>query len=243
MKLFSRIIHVDEALTQGVDWSSLKPQFAFIGLNSRSDHLDSLLDTAKNNWPKAQLQIILSGWWNGHRRCHPLDESLDVAYWYQWWDCILPQVLTARSDRKKPKLSTRIERILDASKTQAESTESRLALVLSEGQSRREFWKTGLKNLGWLSAFPTSASLDLIGDFDVVLFDVAASFSKYAADGCQACFTELSRIRNRFPSASIVVVDSFPTLERWDAFVVAGAERIVSSPFRWVGLTCKTNSI
>jgi hypothetical protein len=236
LKSISRIIHIDEAWTQGVDWSSLKPQYAFIGVGSRSDHVDLWLQTVKENWPKAQLQIILNGWWSGHRRCQPLDESLDVAYWYQWWDCILPHVTTVATDRKKPKLATRVKRIMARAVATPLPTETRLALVLTEGETRRSFWNSGLKNLGWLAAFPTTDSLELVGDFEVVLVDVAASYSKHANTDGREWVEELQKIRMRFPQASIIVVDSFPTLERWDKFAAAGVQIMLPSPFRWHGL-------
>ncbi len=242
LKKISRIIHIDEAWTQGVDWSSLKPQYAFIGVNSRSDQVDLWLETVKVNWPKAQLQIILSGWWSGHRRCQPLDESLDVAYWYQWWDCILPQVVIPAGERKKPKQTTRVERILARSIAELPNTEARMALVLTEGQTRRDFWNSGLKNLGWLSAFATSESVDVIGDFGVVLVDIAASYSRHGEVDGRGWMNELREIRRRFPRSSIVVVDSFPTLERWDNFASVGVHAMLPSPFRWNGLRSQSIS-
>lgn len=166
-----------------------------------------------------------------------MDESLDVAYWYQWWDCILPQVVIPASERKKPKQTTRIERILARSIAELPNTEARMALVLTEGQTRRDFWNSGLKNLGWLSAFATSASLDVIGDFGVVLVDIAARYSKHVDVDGLGWMDELREIRRRFPRAAIVVVDGFPTLERWDNFASAGVQTILPSPFRWNGLT------
>jgi hypothetical protein len=238
LRKLARIIHVDEAWTQGIDWSSIKPQLAFIGVGSRTPQLERLLETVQQHWPKAQRQQILSSWWNGHRRSYPLDESLDCAYWYQWWDVVLPTMtdqLQAARAVKKSKPMTRIERILARNPIASQTRTSRFSLVVTEGSTRRNLWSDGLGELGWHVVQVGQDSCNVDGRFDCVVLDIA---------GCSPALNErhtdewagrIEQTSRRFSDASILVVDKFPTRERWERFATAGADIILPSPFRWRG--------
>lgn len=42
-----------------------------------------------------KVALILGGDWRGHRRTMPLPESMESAYWFQWYDRVVPWVAQA----------------------------------------------------------------------------------------------------------------------------------------------------
>jgi hypothetical protein len=52
-------------------------------------------DSRTRGWGEPKVALILGGDWQGHRRTMPLPEGVESAYWFQWYDRVMPWVAQA----------------------------------------------------------------------------------------------------------------------------------------------------
>jgi hypothetical protein len=202
--------------------------------------------------------VLLGDDWVGHRRTHPLPETLLTFYWYEWYDRVLPWLgdlsaagpethpLETNAAGSKRRVSPRVQRVIDASLAIESSLDhqadpGQLALVVADTAATRQLWCETLARhkIQAVATTPQNLSLWVQPDFIVVdlesePLDVRKRHEKSENGNPKEELVE--RLASQFPNARLLVADAFPRWENWFNLKQAGADLLVSKPFQLTGI-------
>lgn len=239
-----------------------------IAIESRFDPSLEMIKRLEQNAAPNDLQqcsvpwaVVLGDDWVGHRRTHPLPESLQTFYWYELYDRLLPWLIglshpangVASADPSgnthKRRVSPRVQRIIDTSVSIGSRLESeatglnpiRMAMLVSETATTRQLWCNALNTQGIQGLATTPDNVDLWTTPDLIVIDLESEplelQQSRVAMGLECPRLSLvRRLSNLFPDATLLVADAFPKWETWLILREAGADILVAKPFQLTGV-------
>ena len=254
----------ESQLTGEMDPSSV----LLIAIESRFDPSLEMIKRLEQNAAPNDLQeysvpwaVVLGEDWVGHRRTHPLPETLPTFYWYELYDRLLPWLIglshpaddVASADQSgnasKRRVSPRVQRIIDTSVSIGSRLEDdatclnpiRMAMVVSETATTRQLWCNALNTQGIQCLATTRDNVDLWTTPDLIVIDLESEplelQQSRVAMGMECPRLALvRRLSSQFPDAILLVADAFPKWETWLSLRVAGADILVAKPYQLTGV-------
>jgi|GEM_PF-1486983 len=239
-----------------------------IAIESRFDPSLEMIKRLEQNAAPNDLQekgvpwaVVLGDDWVGHRRTHPLPETLQTFYWYELYDRLLPWLIglshpaddVASADQSgnpnKRRVSPRVQRIIDTSVSIGSRLKDdatclnpiRMAMVVSETATTRQLWCNAFNTQGiqYLATTPDNVDLWTTPDFIVIDLESAPlelQESRVAMGMEIPRISLVRRLSNQFPDATLLVADAFPKWETWLSLRVAGADILVAKPYQLTGV-------
>ncbi len=234
------LVDLQEDWLRDANWRSLRPYVGFIGASTRLSDYRRQIEFVRQQWPTCPVQLILGSWHRGHRRTNPIDESIDVAYWYQVWDQILPRFRNHRMHRMRSRSNKRTERLIAAIPSVGESISNTLSLMIVDSSARRSMWLDVSTWMRLQPIFIRSEDAFPRGDFRLIVLDDSVASGELDEE-CDLSTSavpiqRLRRLRSSFPKATILKVDSLPEIDRWNHFVENGMDILLSAPFSCHGI-------
>ena len=215
-------------------------------------------DPPENKLPWA---AVLGEDWVGHRRTHPLPETLQSFYWYELYDRLIPWIIglshsavdsgsvDQSGNASKRRVSPRVQRIIDTSvsigirlKNEGKHSKPiRMAMVVSETVTTRQLWCDALTSheIQCLATTPDNVNLWTTPDFIVVDLEsepLEIQESRVAAGEECPRATLVQKLSNQFPDATLLVADAFPQWETWSKLKQSGADILVAKPYQLSGV-------
>jgi len=239
-----------------------------IAIESRFDPSLEMIKLLEQNAAPNDLQesgvpwaVVLGDDWVGHRRTHPLPETLQTFYWYELYDRLLPWLIglshpaddVASADQSgnasKRRVSPRVQRIIDTSvsigsRLTDEATclnPIRMAMVVSETATTRQLWCNAFNTQGIQCLATTRDNVDLWTTPDLIVIDLESEplelQQSRVAMGMECPRLSLvRRLSSQFPDAILLIADAFPKWEIWSRLRVAGADILVAKPYQLTGV-------
>ena len=205
--------------------------------------------------------VVLGEDWVGHRRTHPLPESLQSFYWYELFDRLIPWLvgLSYSADHlastelsgnaKKRPVSPRVQRVIDTSVTIASRLKDgsaclkpiRMAMVVSETATTRQLWLDSLTMHDIQCLATTPENVDVWTTPDIIVVDLESEPLEMQQTRIETGLesprvTLVRKLSNQFPDATLLVADAFPRWEIWSQLRQAGADILVAKPYQLTGI-------
>ena len=231
---------------------------AAMELIKRLEQHAALNDLKEGGLPWA---IVLGDDWVGHRRTHPLSETLQSFYWYELYDRLIPWIIglshsadpMASTDpsgnASKRRVSPRVQRVIETSvsiasrlrNVAAVSNPIRMAMVVSETATTRQLWYDALTSHGIQSLATIPENVDLWAKPDIIVVDLESEplvmQEAQVSSGMESRRVTLVRkLSTQFPEATLLVADAFPRWETWSNLRQAGADILVAKPYQLTGI-------
>jgi len=239
-----------------------------IAIESRFDPSLELIKRLEQNAAPNDLQecsvpwaVVLGDDWVGHRRTHPLPETLQTFYWYELYDRLLPWLIglsqpandLASADQSgntsKRRVSQRVQRIIDTSvsigsrlKDDATCLNTiRMAMVVSETATTRQLWCNALNTEGIQCLATAPGNVDLWTTPDFIVIDLESEplelqQSRVAMRMECPRVSLVRKLSNQYPDATLLVADAFPKWETWLSLRESGADILVAKPYQLTGV-------
>lgn len=235
------------------------PRVVFAVLEHRNDVRIAVVNcvaNAKVERATARLSrfaCLLGSDWQGHRRTHPLPDTLESFYWFQLFDRTLPWVIRKTGTelhggerlrnrpRSKPETPSpvhpRVQRILDqASWSQEQLMElgsnNLLAWVVTDNLQQRKLWEEVFDRLHVRSVSSRIDAVDPWCQPELIVVDCIAR----EIDSRGAIRKRIAEIKRHHPDAFLVLVDPFPIWEGWLDWIECGVNALLPRPFQMDGV-------
>ncbi len=216
----------------------LRPAHVLIPAANRFEDLSAIDQWVQRKWPKAKRAVLLGEWWQGSYRTHPLPESIDRFYWYQWWDAIVPW-LDDSLDRRFEKASwaERYRRAVRSRVLLPAEGSSRLISVTLVAGEMRDVWSAMLNQMGWIPIFRRMGTELPDCEFQASIIDLSWLRSGEMDESEIAEWKEEIALMRRILGTGVVLVrTSFPNWATWKLLDEFGADVIVSGMVGWEGI-------
>lgn len=247
---------------------TIPPSVLLVAIDSRFDpSLDLVKRIEQNAAPNSTegssvpWAVVLGEDWVGHRRTHPLPESLQSFYWYELFDRLIPWIvgLSHSADplastelsgnaNKRP-VSPRVQRVIDTSVSIGSRLKDgsgclkpiRMAIVVSETATTRQRWFDSLTLHDIQCLATTPENVDLWTTPDIIVVDLESEPLEMQQARIETGLesprvTLVRKLSNQFPDATLLVADAFPRWEIWSILSLAGADILVAKPYQLTGI-------
>ena len=204
--------------------------------------------------------VLLGDDWVGHRRTHPLPETLQTFYWYELYDRLLPwlDIATPAAPSEsspdssnatgKRRTSLRVQRLIDTSLSLDENRKTDpsdahpigLALIVTETATSRQLWCEAFSRYDIQCIATTPAHFEFWIKPDVIVIDIESEplvvRQRQRDFNCGTKGSLVRKMAAQYPNAIIVVADAFPRWENWKILKHSGADILVGKPFQLAGI-------
>jgi CheY-like chemotaxis protein len=210
------------------------PSIIYVFSSERDDPISNTVEGMRHRFPNAAIRVILGEWWTGHRRTQTLPVGIAVAYWYQAYDLILPELdnilesLASSIGEHRTRTSSNSTPATDESKgLVVESQEvTRSTLIVSDHADNRRLWADVGSNLGLTTVGIRGLEALPEGNFSLVILD----------NRLDPTSEQVEKMRRAYPTARLLIGLNFPCWRTVDACLHAGADWFVGKPFQLAGL-------
>lgn len=252
---FTRVHHLDASGLDSWIAEQHSEKVLCIGLEGRQDPSidffnrlvgDHRLETSRPKGRRKQSPTPLSmQWcallgesWAGHRRTHPLHESIRSFYWYELYDRLLPWLAMERVGEsagaavKQSRVDGWIHAAEASTSFRAYGTK---ALVLTEAATAANMWLDILNSMGIFAVDLELSDLRLRMEPELVVLDLDRK-PLGSGDDAERIAGWIRRVRSRFPASMLVLADPFPRWSHWQCWFSSGVDVLLPKPFSSLGL-------